>query len=313
MKFLLFNKNKKFGNLMKEELSIKDIDLDIIDFKLPIFSHHPKEFIKKASKYASNKLDEDVILLISSFDIEGLNGFPSFFSRYIENTMGVKNVIKVLSNMNRRCLYESYLAYCEPQRNPILFETSVKGKLKSFSADMSSFESVFVPNEQIKSLSNEKVNQQYNPNLNNLKKFINYINKKTKGFEIEIENLEITIFAPKEGNLKVKVKIKNFPKKIISLPIEKPKDLLEKLIFSSKRKIKKDLVNREMRLRVDEIIVNIKDEEEIKDEIFIWLKDIYKYSKDLKKTRSSEKYMEKYNEIQDELKLFFEDEDEIKD
>ncbi len=309
MKFLLFDKNRGYGRYLKEELSIDDIDIELIDFKLPLFSYNPKIFTKKAVKYASNKLDEEVILLISSFEIDELNGFPSFFSEFVEGTIGVKKITNTISNMNKRCVYKSLLAYCEPQRNPIIFEENTKGKLKTFSKDMSSFEKIFVPNGQVKSFINEKVNKEHNPNLKSIKKFKSYINKKNNGFNIELKKSEVTIFAPKEGNMKINVKFNDFPKITLSLPIEKPDLLIDKFIHSSKRYLRKEIANREIKFREDQIKINFN--EDIEDDILLWLKELYGFSKELKKMRDSEKYMKRYNEIQDNL--IFETENENQD
>ena len=62
--------------------------------------------------------------------IEALKGFPGPYSKYVYNTVGVKGILKLMKNIEKRSAYfQSVIAFSSPDEQPICFRGKVDGKI----------------------------------------------------------------------------------------------------------------------------------------------------------------------------------------
>ena len=114
-------------------LIYKDYDINIIqeDIETPeIQNMDCKEVAKYSAKYAANILNKPVLKNDSGLVIEALNGFPGAFSKYTEETLGAEGFLKLMEGQkNRKCYWVEALAYCEPNSEPVVFESLSYGTI----------------------------------------------------------------------------------------------------------------------------------------------------------------------------------------
>lgn len=85
----------------------------------------------------------------AGFFIDALNGFPGPYSSYVYRTLGVKGILKLLENVDRRrAHFASAVAYCDGDKT-ICFEGVVKGSvdLKPRGQQGFGFDPIFIPEQ----------------------------------------------------------------------------------------------------------------------------------------------------------------------
>ena len=107
-----------------------------------------EEVAKFSSKYASDFLHEDTLKNDSGLIIPALKGFPSAYTKYIDETLGVDGVLKLLEGVEEREAYFlEVLAYTEYGKEPVTFTSKTEGTLaKVKSGDNGwSWDFIFIP------------------------------------------------------------------------------------------------------------------------------------------------------------------------
>ena len=62
--------------------------------------------------------------------VEALSGFPGPYSSYVYRTVGTKGILKLMENVEKRDAYfQSVIAFCSPEEEPICFRGKVEGKI----------------------------------------------------------------------------------------------------------------------------------------------------------------------------------------
>ena len=70
----------------------------------------------------AEKLKKAVVVEDSGLFIDALNGFPGTYSATVHKKIGLNGIIKLMQGeKNRKCIYKSAVAYCEPNKNPASF------------------------------------------------------------------------------------------------------------------------------------------------------------------------------------------------
>lgn len=89
-----------------------------------------EEVAKFSSKYASDFLGEATLKNDSGIVIPALNGFPSAYSKYVDQTLGVDGILKLMDGIEERDAYFlEVLAYTEYGKDPIVFTSKTEGTL----------------------------------------------------------------------------------------------------------------------------------------------------------------------------------------
>ncbi|RLI41478.1 non-canonical purine NTP pyrophosphatase, RdgB/HAM1 family [Candidatus Bathyarchaeota archaeon] len=89
------------------------------------------ENIAKASALdAVKKCRLPIIVEDAGLFVEALNGFPGPYSSYVYRTIGIKGILKLMENVEKRDAYfQSVVAFCSPEEPPRCFHGKVKGKI----------------------------------------------------------------------------------------------------------------------------------------------------------------------------------------
>jgi len=82
------------------------------------------------ARWASNKLNSEVMVDDSGLFIEALNGFPGPYSAYVAGKLGNERILKLMENeTNRRAIFKCVIGYCKPAGESLLFRGVVIGKI----------------------------------------------------------------------------------------------------------------------------------------------------------------------------------------
>ena len=88
------------------------------------------EVAKYSAKWAAEKLNIPVLKNDSGLFVNWLNWFPWVYTHYVEDTLWVDGLLKLMEWLEDRSAYfKEAIAYCEPGQEPILFEWIVKGTI----------------------------------------------------------------------------------------------------------------------------------------------------------------------------------------
>ena len=85
----------------------------------------------------------------AGFFIDALNGFPGPYSSYVYRTLGVKGIVKLLEDVDKRdAQFACAVAYCD-RDHTICFEGVVKGKVgfKPRGKQGFGFDPIFIPDQ----------------------------------------------------------------------------------------------------------------------------------------------------------------------
>ena len=91
----------------------------------------------------------------SGLFVNGLNGFPGVYTHYVDDTLGVDGLLKLMDGLEDRSAYfKESIAYCEPGGEPIVFEGFTKGRIdvKKSGTYGWSWDFIFIPDGEEKTL-----------------------------------------------------------------------------------------------------------------------------------------------------------------
>lgn len=106
------------------------------------------EVAKYSAKWAANELNIPVLKNDTGLFVEGLNGFPGVYTHYVDDTLGNDGLLKLMEGLdNRNAYFKECIAYCEPGKEPVVFEGITKGVIDTKkSGDYGwSWDKIFIP------------------------------------------------------------------------------------------------------------------------------------------------------------------------
>ena len=115
-----------------------------------------EEVSKYSSQYASDFLKESTLKNDSGLIIPALKGFPSAYTKYVENTIGEDGILKLMEGIeNREAYFIESLAYTEYGKKPIAFVSKTKGTIAKEKRGTNgwSWDFIFIPDGQTKTLA----------------------------------------------------------------------------------------------------------------------------------------------------------------
>ncbi|WP_304093362.1 XTP/dITP diphosphatase [Methanobrevibacter ruminantium] len=135
------------------------------------------------AKYACQELNRSVIVEDAGLFISALNGFPGTYSKFVQNSLGNQNILKLMDGVDDRYAeFRSVIGYCTPNSEPKVFLGRVEGQIAFEERGNLGFayDPLFIIEEEGKTfgeLTTEEKNQ-YSHRRNSLEKFINwYVNQ----------------------------------------------------------------------------------------------------------------------------------------
>lgn len=175
--FITGNKHKviEAENIFKDyDIKLEHIDLGYCEPQGTL-----EEVAISGAKYASRKLNRPVIVEDAGLFIKALNDFPGTYSSYVQDTLGNKGILKLLTGTdNRYAEFRSVIGYCTPNSEPKIFLGKVSGEIAvEEKGDLGfAFDPIFyVPgeNKTFGELTTDEKNQ-FSHRNNSLKKFIKW-------------------------------------------------------------------------------------------------------------------------------------------
>lgn len=83
-----------------------------------------------SAKYGAEKLGVPVLKSDSGLYIDALGGLPGPYNAYFDKQIGIDTFLEMLKNIeNRQARIEHCFAYCEPNKEPILFSGGGTGRI----------------------------------------------------------------------------------------------------------------------------------------------------------------------------------------
>lgn len=132
-----------------------EVDNKVID--LPeIQADSIEEVAKYSSQYASKKLKCDTLKNDSGLVIPALNGFPSAYSKYVEETITEDGIIKLMKGVrNRKAYFLEVLAYTEYKKEPVVFISKTNGTIAKEKQGENGwgYDKIFIPEGETKTLA----------------------------------------------------------------------------------------------------------------------------------------------------------------
>lgn len=133
-------------NIIGKKMDCIEIQADKIE-DVAIFS----------SKYACDKLNCAVLKNDSGLIIPALNGFPSAYTHYADDTLGEDGILKLMDGIeDRRAYFLECLAYTEPGKETIVFSSKTEGTIDTKKSGQYgwSWDRIFIPNGQTVPMAN---------------------------------------------------------------------------------------------------------------------------------------------------------------
>src|SRR4030067_1733596 len=85
------------------------------------------------ARWASNKLNCEVMVDDSGIFIDSLSGFPGPYSAYVASTIGNERILKLLEGeTNRSASLKCAIGYCHPGEGHGAFSGKVEGKIAEY-------------------------------------------------------------------------------------------------------------------------------------------------------------------------------------
>ena len=120
----------------KQHLEPLGYEIDNVKMETPeIQADDVTEVSKYSAKWAAEKLNVPVLKNDSGLFVNALKGFPGVYTHYADDTIGEDGLLKLMEGIEDRSAYfKESIAYCEPGKEPIVFEGITKGKIATESA-----------------------------------------------------------------------------------------------------------------------------------------------------------------------------------
>lgn len=176
------------GNQYKFEIAKKALEpagIEVSQEKLntpEIQSMDVTEVAAYSAKWASKKLEKPVVVTDTGYYLDALNGFPGPFVKYVNKWLTAEDLLKLMEGKtNRKAEVRISMAYCEPNKDPVIFSTVSYGTIATKAGDKISNEfpidQIFIPegyNKVISEIPREKMAKYWVNKENYWKKLAEY-------------------------------------------------------------------------------------------------------------------------------------------
>ena len=163
------------------EKILAEFDIELDFFQTEFIEIQDDSLSKIALQKALNayeKCKKPVIIEDDGLFIESLSGFPGPYSSYIFNTIGNNGILKLIGD-NRDAQFAAIIAFCDSNREPILFESSVPGTISKNIQDGGwGYDPIFIPKTQNKTYAELTNKNKLSHRYESLKKFAIWFNSK---------------------------------------------------------------------------------------------------------------------------------------
>ena len=155
-------------------LEIQDDSLSKIAEQKAVYAYNESRLMKSvgAPKPSAVIVEDDGLF------IDSLSGFPGPFSSYAFKTLGNNGILKLVGN-NRNAQFRAVIAYCDSNKKPKLFESSIAGTIsENIQGKGWGYEPIFIPENQTKTYAELADKNKLSHRYEALKKFASWFNSK---------------------------------------------------------------------------------------------------------------------------------------
>ena len=118
---------------VKEAKGIFDnfgIKLEHADLGYPEIQGELVEVARYGAKHVAQRLGKPVIVEDAGIFIKALKWFPGTYSSYVQDTLGNKGILKLMSDVeDRYAEFRSAIGFCTPKTEPEIFLGAVRGSI----------------------------------------------------------------------------------------------------------------------------------------------------------------------------------------
>jgi XTP/dITP diphosphohydrolase len=186
--FATGNQNKiKEANIILQDLKNKNISIEQIKLPYPELQGTLEEVSEFGAKYVYDIIKKPIIVEDSGFFVNSLNGFPSTYSKFVQETIGNKGILKLLEDKNdeendRSAYFKTVIGYCD-ENGVKLFSGIVEGKVSNEIKSKGygfAYDSIFIPDGENRTFAEMKTEEKSNIShrkkaFEEFKKFLNKI------------------------------------------------------------------------------------------------------------------------------------------
>jgi len=163
----------------KKILSEFGINLEFFQTDLiEIQSDSLSEIALKKVLDAYGKCKKPVIVEDDGLFINSLSGFPGPFSSYVFKTIGNNGILKLIG-INRTAQFRAVIAFCDSNKKPVFFESTVFGEVSKNIQDGGwGYDPIFIPENQTKTYAELDDKNKLSHRYKALKQFASWFNNK---------------------------------------------------------------------------------------------------------------------------------------
>lgn len=108
-----------FGDLVQKNIGYAEIQADTLE-----------EVVAFGMKEVMTRLKGPVMIEDAGLFVDGLKGFPGVYSAYVQKTIGLEGILKLMDGLdNRQAAFSSVVGYAEPDLGPVVFKGELKGEI----------------------------------------------------------------------------------------------------------------------------------------------------------------------------------------
>ncbi len=139
------------GKVREARAVLSPLGIEVVAFDgkgEEIQSDTVSEVAAYSARAASRRYGRPLFVEDAGLFVEALGGFPGPSSSYVFRTIGIRGLLSLLEDRSsRRACFRSAVAYCDPAREPRVFEGMVRGGIlrSPVGANGFGFDPVFVP------------------------------------------------------------------------------------------------------------------------------------------------------------------------
>ncbi len=106
------------------------IALEHADIGYPEIQGNLEDVARYGAQHVARRLDKPVIVEDAGLFIKALEWFPGTYSSYVQDTLGNKGILKLMSDVkDRYAEFRSVVGFCTPKTEPEVFLGTVKGRI----------------------------------------------------------------------------------------------------------------------------------------------------------------------------------------
>ncbi len=123
-----------------------------------------EEVATNSAKWVSDELKCNVVKNDTGIVIDALNGFSGAYTHYVQDTLGVDGVLKLLKGVeNRKARFIQALAFCEYGKEPVVFKSITEGTIAKRKSGKYgwSWDFIFIPDGKDKTLGTFKDEERF--------------------------------------------------------------------------------------------------------------------------------------------------------